>query len=1211
MHLKKLVISGFKSFADRVILNFDRGITGIVGPNGSGKSNVIDAVRWVMGEQNAKHLRGQVATDIIFSGSEKRKQLGMAEVTLIFDNAEPDDFSPPEYRHDTEISITRRLYIDGQREYFINKKTCRLKDIVNFFAVTGLGGRSYSMIQQGQVDRILNARPEDVREILEEAAGTLVFKNRKNEAQKKLDSTLDNLSRVDDILEELNSQLGGLKGQVEKAREWKTLQGDLREKEISLFCHNFKHFSDRLLTLSSTMDNEETEEVTHIKTLTDYEVIHQKLQEKLATADPGLETLREELAQIREAIVRCEGVISNADVSIESQAERFKSLDEDQKQELIELESITKKIEDVEEKIQHAQVQIESLLSHIENYEFEMQQTDERAQVFENKIGDLNEAINSTDRLMENNAVRCENIERERQRYLKETSLYEQKREALEEDSSSSKKSLEALQDSLTEKKSGLDQEIELKNSLEQSIENSLVAIEDYQKKRDEIRKEYFSIDSKISTLKEFEEDSFSINHIKEAVLEKNDSISIHCFTEVISFQDRSGNENSRVKALFDKWAERLLVESLEDLENLVSASYELGFPQTQVHLLKEKAIDFNLLNQFAENHGLHSIRDFIKVNNNEISGLDSFLDRIYYNPNETFFGDDYPDLPLGMILFDESGFINTSVGEFTVGHSESKGILARKEEVQQLTAKAESFKFQLEENEKNIATLQEEKTTFQQSLKDTQNGLEGANKEVIELMGEIQKLTQSLSHINSLIDQNKIDQSRTDQSYNKLVDELKQLSSARLSLGVEKENLQEELDSIREESLDITDQRDEIKRQLEAKKLELATHEAKSSAVSDNKDNLISQYDQRQIAIQKKKDEIELIQSNIEKISEDKKESIEVISEHIYRREQLEQELQQKRELNSGILEDLKKVEEKLKELRQEHAEMQKSKTQKSMEIERLKIAAKGLIEQANESYQIDLLNTEFEFDETFNEKSSSNLVKNLKKKIDSLGAINMVAVEEYDKLNERFEFVTGQKDDVLSSIQILEDAVTEIETTAKAKFLDIFEKVNGYFIELFPILFPGGEASLNIVDKEDPLNTGVEIMVRMPGKKSQNMTLYSGGEKALTAISLIFALLKTKPTPFCFLDEVDAPLDEANVSKYNNVLDVLSQRFQFVVITHNRKTMEVLDQLYGVTMQEAGVSKIVGVDLNRDLPSHLQKSFQSSKEPTKERTVEGASSI
>ena len=301
--------------------------------------------------------------------------------------------------------------------------------------------------------------------------------------------------------------------------------------------------------------------------------------------------------------------------------------------------------------------------------------------------------------------------------------------------------------------------------------------------------------------------------------------------------------------------------------------------------------------------------------------------------------------------------------------------------------------------------------------------------------------------------------------------------------------------------------------------------------------------------------------------------------------------------EENAGIIGEIKKLETGLKGKRDEQARQQKLKANKGLEVERLKLSIEGVKERAFDTYEINLEDhVQDEIDEEFNLQKVSGEIKKLRSKIEGLGAINMLAIEEYEKLTERSGFIQSQREEVVSSIELLEEAISEIEETAVERFLKVFEKINENFAQLFPILFPGGDARLHLTEEDDPFAGGVDILVRLPGKKARSMSLFSGGEKALTAISLIFALLKTKPTPFCFLDEVDAPLDEANVGRYNKVLNFLAERFQFVVITHNRRTMEVLDQLYGVTMQEGGVSKVVGVDLKKDLPKHLQKSFQEA---------------
>ena len=386
------------------------------------------------------------------------------------------------------------------------------------------------------------------------------------------------------------------------------------------------------------------------------------------------------------------------------------------------------------------------------------------------------------------------------------------------------------------------------------------------------------------------------------------------------------------------------------------------------------------------------------------------------------------------------------------------------------------------------------------------------------------------------------------------------------------------------------------MKAMQQARELDAAKSQARSQALKDNFNQLESQISRIETSLARKREDYALAEQEIETSKVTEQQSIQEIETYVYEKDTIDEELVVRRERNSEIIDALKDQEKDLKLAREKQSSIQGAKSKLTIEKERAQNAIDNLIAQCVEKYALDLCDLDVEFDEEFDSDKYGRQVSRLKSKIDGLGAINMMAIEEYEKLMERYEFLTGQKEEVIGSIMLLEEAISEIEETSREKFLATFHVINKNFQELFPVLFPTGEAKLELKEAEDGdvLNAGVEIMVRMPGKKPRSMNLYSGGEKALTAISLIFALLKTKPTPFCFLDEVDAPLDEANVGRYNLVLEKLSDRFQFIVITHNRRTMEVLDQLYGVTMQEGGVSTVIGVDMKKDIPEHLKKAFK-----------------
>lgn len=1200
MHLKKLIVSGFKSFADKVTLNFDEGITGIVGPNGSGKSNVIDSVRWVMGEQNAKHLRGQVATDIIFAGSHKRKAMGMAEVTLVFDNSDSSPFCPPEFRHETEIALSRRLYVDGQREYFINKKPCRLKDIVGFFATTGLGGRSYSMIQQGQVDRILNAKPEDVREILEEAAGTMVFKNRRLAAQKKLTATLDNLDRIEDIVTELERQLDALKGQVEKAEKWKGLTDELKEKELNLFAHNFFNYTARLQELTQKLDVDTDSEIEVSTAIGKLDLRVQELQLALADADPELDQIREDISILREQIARAEGTISSSMDAIESGESRLLELDDSLSNEDQGLDILREQVEKIMAEYDSAQESVRTSKDVIESFLHEVEQVEESAQVFENKTDDLEDQMRNIDRLLESNGLRCESIERERSRISTDLADRRGRIEGLREDLSNVNAKLREAEEKVSEKQSFLDEGIAAKQEVEEQVEELRRAIDSKKLDRESFRERFFEEKARLNSLQALEDQSNSITETmdKLASSDFDTSCILGTLTDLVQYQGSQEDLPVGARSAFELWAERILIKDAEKLQDLGAVMKELQLGSLPISLLSAASEAYSHPSLIAMNQYLNT-KDEVEAD------LSDLLNRLFVLRAGSDLGA-LEKIPDGVVVFTEQGIIANGGADFVIrSGGEGQGKLSRQAEIESLGHSIVEVEGLIAEIDGVLEQSKFEQDEKQSEIQVIEEDIGKRNKDALDLMSELQSVKQNRDHMSELIE----DSEKTLEEHlsrdRDLVIELEQLGESRISMGQEKEELHAEIESLKEEFAAIDDRKDEVRRMKQQHEVDLAKHETKVQALKDSYEQSSGQLMRAEASLTKRKEERSKIELQIEESTKQKAQSRQEMETYLYRRDELEEELNVRRERSSGILDDLKKVEDELKEARKKHSELQMGKTKTHGEIDKLRTQVKGVLEQASEKYQINLMDHKVDYDAEFDVASTQRRVQKLRNEIESLGGINMVAIDEYNRLSERYEFISTQKEEVSGSILLLEEAITEIEDTSREKFAVIFETVNKNFTELFPILFPGGEARLQLVEGEDILNAGVEIMVRMPGKTPRSMTLYSGGEKALTAISLIFALLKTKPTPFCFLDEVDAPLDEANVGRYNKVLEALSDRFQFIVITHNRRTMEVLDQLYGVTMQEGGVSTVVGVDMKKDLPNHLRKAFKAEDK----RPVEGAS--
>lgn len=1219
MFLKKIIISGFKSFADKVVLNLDKGITGIVGPNGSGKSNVIDSVRWVMGEQNAKNLRGEKATDIIFAGSERRKALGMAEVSLIFDNTDDSAFCPPEYRHETEITLTRRLYADGQREYLINRKPCRLKDIVNFFAMTGLGGRSYSMIQQGQVDRIVQASPEDMREIIEEAAGTMVFKKRKAEAQKKLEQTTANLARIDDIQTEVEKQLKSLEGQVEKAKEWQTLSDKLREEEISLFAHNYEHFSAQEKLIDESLAGESAKEAELLAAEASFDARYVELRGQLDDSDPELQALQEAISVLREKIQSSEGTLRLARERIETGGKRLVAIEYEVQEDDSNLKVLEAQVDAARQEVSAADALAASLKDSIENFEYEVEAAGEAAQVYQGRIDEFEDEIKNVERLIESNKFRSGVAEQE----------IEKARIAADEERrriASLQVELETVKTDLAEAevraggaKTGLDKEIREKHDRETAVAQRYLQMKDANLRRDGLREKYHEQKARFTSLSELEAGSTDVvgdlARLRQEAPDASQAV-LGLLTDFIAFTTDAAELPPKAKAAFERWSERLVVPGMGAFNELVRAATRLGLGSLPVCVLSQcEAVDPDLTRAWAERCGAEPFKRFLNIDSTKATpDLCLILDRLFFLPSLSLSDEDLKGLPRGVVVFSAQGVTFTGHDEFVVGGKSVGGLLSRKTEMETLSANLREIESSLGLAQAEIDDLEMRINQDRQVIAEIDARLQQQNQGVLEVMSALQAVQQLHDRKLELLEISQSALVKSEESEGKFRGDLETLLSNRQSLERELNNTRAELESVRSEADDLLERKEEMRRQHEGKRLEQAKSQARAQALRDSFQTTKAQLDLLQNKLLRRYEERGRLEQDIEKARIELAQAEQDLEHFVVERVRIESDYSSKREANAGVIEETRVIESRLKAVRDDLGKLQKGSVDKKMQLERIRMALAGVKQQAQEKYHLELEGYAFEKDPEFNHESRTRSVSRLRSKIEGLGAINMMALKEFEEKSERRDFIAKQRDEVISSMELLQTAILEIEETSLRKFMDSFSQINEEFGQLFPILFPTGEAKLMLTHPENPMEGGVEIMCRMPGKAIQPMRVRSGGEKALTAMALVFALLRTKPTPFCFLDEVDAPLDEANVGRYNRVLQALSDQFQFVVITHNRRTMEVLDTLYGVTMQEPGVSKVVGVDMQKDLPAHLRKAFKDenklppSAAAGRARPIEGA---
>lgn len=1226
MQLKRIVLSGFKSFADKLSLDFDDGITGIVGPNGSGKSNVIDAVRWVMGEQNAKNLRGDKATDIIFAGSEKRKALGMAEVSLVFDNSKGSSFCPPEYRHEPEITVTRRLYIDGQREYLINRKPCRLKDVADFFALSGLGGRNYSMIQQGQVDRILNSKPEDIREMLEDAAGTLLYKKRKIEAEKKLEATQLNLSRIDDILRELERQKDSLKEQVDKATKWKKASDELREVEILYFAHNYRHFHDEKLKLEVQLTGESEAELKLMQEISELEQRQSALNEELEQASPEIQKIAEEIATIREQIARHESTMLNAIEKLASSDQRVVDIQEELVGDESQLEKLKQDYESAAAKKENADLRLAQLSDRVETLNAELENIEEQARTYDSKFDEFKEQLENLSRLLQSNVLRQESLQRELRQAASKHDAALDRLDGLELDLQESSSWLAEAEAKLTAEKSGLSAELQRKHQLESELSQVLEALDHKRSSGQELREHAVSYRTRLDALSEMETTSQSLQDVL-AVLETIPGLEgeFAALPDLLILTEQTTQLPAPFLKAFDRWSNRILLRDEFSLRKLCNAAADAELSDFALSLLRSPngadrpnqqnaayepgdlgATTSQLaeLRSWAVKHRLVALSDSIRVKPHALTAQD-LIDRLFLLPEGRLREDCLKEMPFGAVLFDSSGLASLNPGDYVfTGRKSASGALTRRYEIESLQEKLQLTEGQISVLEQDIRTLQAKSQQLSEATKVIDSGMENQNQNLMELMADYQSYQSQVDQKKSFIARTREEVSELESATSEFQTEYDELLSTYEALSEEKRQYESDFQELKEQAADMIDRRLELKRLHESANLEIAGAKASVEGIELNYRTMREQFQVTENRVQRRRDELSKLREAILRFQQEETEAKGVIEQLVLRREDKQGELIGLQDENAGLIEALRVVENGIRQCRSTQDKTQKQFSEQKIRLERANIAIAGVIEQAIERYHLDITTYAFEPDADFDAQAAHKQTNRLRGQIETMGPINMMAVEEYENLNKRESFIFAQKDEVISSIHLLGDAIEEVAETSKEKFMETYLLVNQHFGELFPILFRGGEARLEIIDPNNPLDSGIDIICRLPGKKYRKMSLFSGGEKALTAISLIFALLKTKPTPFCFLDEVDAPLDETNVGRYNNVLQVLADRFQFIVITHNRRTMEVLDTLYGVTMQEPGVSKVVGVDMNRELPAHLKKAFKEDPRP-----VEGAS--
>jgi chromosome segregation protein len=1207
MILKKLEIIGFKSFFDRASIEFPSGISAVVGPNGCGKSNIVDALRWVMGEQSVKQLRGKSMEDVIFSGTNGHPPLNMAEVTLTLSN--DNGSAPEEFKDYTEIMLTRRLYRSGESAYLLNKQPCRLKDIHNVFLGSGMSAKSYAVIQQGRIGAITEANPEERRFFLEEAAGTTRFKNRKVEALRKVEATNQNLLRLSDIISEIKRQMNGLKYQARKAARYKKYQDRVKNLDIRLALHHYLEFTRQI---------EETD--TLLAQLRDADIDHTTQLQKL---DAAVEEIKLQRWQKNQEISEQKNQHFETQRNIDRLENDLAHLSDDVNrlaEEMLKLGLVQKEIEEKNSKIGTEIEQGENhnnrLTEEIHIVRADLENERSAALKIKDQWSTLNQELeNHKNNLLDLTAQEAQYKNIYQNAYNNKESLKRRLKSTEEETKMANKKAAKAQEQEVTAKKNLATLKKEI-NTISKSVETvqrqiakNSQTLSQQIKQVQTLELEKNKIRSKYNTLKKME-DNFEWYKDGVKAIMKN---SIH--SGKLDKLESKGT-GSKMDGILGLMAD--IIEPEPSFEIAVEAALGESLQYVIVNDQQSglEAIDY-LQAHNAGRSGfvpISSIKQLESKQENESDRQNNLLKHVTVKPNfekiaHALLG--HVVVATGMdealklhningaqqTIVTQDGDIISPQG-IMIGGSQEKvsGILAKKQELQELQRQNKQYTQQLESAREAQKDIEDEvrKTESQlQKLIDQKNHFQ---QQEIEAEKALYKASEDLKHTLRHLEIVKLEREQLLGEKIDIDDEMAKYNMAVNEISNEIEIAQQTVSEKSEQMSAVSSKMEEFNQKVVDHKLKLTTLAARLDngnntlrRLREFQEDGIKQVEQLADDMTRKKQKELASKNKIEEHHQtlsDMYKEMKVVEQAIARTEADYHTIDAKLKDSDTIISEIQNKRESV--LKKLHL-LELEQSQRCLQRDNIASRLEERYHEPFSEYQAELVSLsnsektgEMTPAEMTPEKMEDELVL-LTKRIATLGDVNLGAIHEYENLKDRFNFLCEQRDDLNQAVEDLQQVIKKIDRITHQRFMQTFDSVNEILNDVFPRLFEGGSAKLMLTNPDDPLETGVEYMIHPPGKKLTRMSLLSGGEKALAAIAFIFSLYLLKPASFCLMDEIDAPLDDANIYRFNSLLKLIGEKSQIVMVTHNKKSMEFADTLFGITMEKKGISKIVSVNFDR----------------------------
>ncbi|MFK3959324.1 chromosome segregation protein SMC [Pseudalkalibacillus hwajinpoensis] len=1178
MFLKRLDVVGFKSFADRISVEFVPGVTSVVGPNGSGKSNINDAIRWVLGEQSAKSLRGAKMEDIIFAGSDTRKAVNLAEVTLTLDNT--NQYLPIDYN---EVSVTRRVYRSGDSEYLLNNQTCRLKDIIELFMDSGLGKESFSIIGQGRIEEILSSKSEERRKIFEEAAGVLKYKTRKTKAETRLKETEDNLHRVEDILYELEDQVEPLRMQASIAKDYLQKRGDLEKIEAALTVHEIEEYHQSWKQKKAEWDSLKERESSLGDSIKVKKEELTNIRLKLDQSESNLEAYQQQLLDTSEELEKLEGkkeVLKerkkNAHQNRTNLSERITFLQEKKSYYEKEIEHHYKRFDQQKKELSDLKASLKKETELLSDIEQDIEQELDRMKSDYFELLNEQASIRNENRYLQDQLSvlnqRKERLDGDNHKYIEERSAVDEKKEERSAKLAESKKLLEAHVSRFYKSKHDVEEKKKELGEKESKLYQAYQYIQQYKSKKEmleEMQDDYAGFFQGVKEVLKAREDLTGIEGAVAELITVPKDVETALETALggamqnVVVRDEAAGRQA-ISFLKKNRSGRATFLPLSVVKSRKISNYDLGrvkqneaFVGVASELItydpKYQAVMENLLGSVLVAKDLKGA--------NELAKIMQYRTRIV-----TLEGD---------VVNPGGSMSGGSVKQ------KSSSLLSRQRDLELLINKLDDMQKKTSVAEQEIKQDKAILADLEENLDEMRERGENLRLEEQSLLGDLRAIEGDERNTNERLQLYDREKKAIDEEVETHQKRHVYLTERLEEITQQAEELEGKIENLTAKKQTQQTSRETIQTEITDLKVKVAEHQQSFQNQKETLDRLTSEQNETNAQLTETTEEFTLLSEAMSSNSNGEEKLDQNIVSFRSEKEKLLTTLQNEREVKLSLQQEIESVSSKLDLLIAEEKQLSGLMQAVEVRINRLDVELENRLAILSEEYGLTYEAAKEKHILTLEPEDAKRKLKLIKLEIDELGTVNLGAIDEYERVNDRYTFLSEQQADLLQAKKTLYDVIEEMDQEMKKRFEETFTKIRAQFQIVFKELFGGGKADLVLTDPDNLLSTGVDILAQPPGKKLQHLALLSGGERAFTAIALLFSILKVRPVPFCVLDEVEAALDDANVNRFAKYLKQFSEKTQFIVITHRKGTMEESDVLYGVTMQESGVSRLVSVRL------------------------------